>query len=80
MNKKMDIKIEEIPNRHIKLTLPTFICDAGSEIMDSGTDTLGQQIFFEATYDALPAAVVCDCYAMYDLMLRIQDGVMSAHF
>ena len=48
--------------------------------MDSGTDTLGQQIFFEPTYDSTPAAMVVDTYALFDMMLKIEDGVMSAHF
>ena len=51
-----------------------------SEIMDSGSDTLSQQIFFEPTYDSSPAAMVCDTYAHFDMMLRIENGVMSAHF
>ena len=52
-----------------------------SDVMDSGTDSLGQNIFFEPVYaDNTPAAQRVDSWAHFDMMLKLEDGVMSAHF
>ena len=51
-----------------------------SDVIDSGTDSQGQNIFFEPVYSAnTPAAQRVDSWAFYDLLLKVEDGIMSAH-
>jgi hypothetical protein len=52
-----------------------------SDVIMSGVSTLGQNVFFEATYDvtSAPAALV-DAFACYDVLYTLQDGVLTAQF
>jgi hypothetical protein len=51
-----------------------------SELLHSGINTLNQNLFLDMTYaTALPAAQTrFDAFAHADMILQIQDGVISA--
>jgi hypothetical protein len=47
----------------------------------SGVSTLGQNVFFEATYNASSSeANTVDAFAAYDVLYTLQDGVLTAQF
>jgi hypothetical protein len=51
-----------------------------SELLHSGINTLNQNLFLDMTYaTALPASQTrFDAFAHADMILQIQDGVISA--
>lgn len=59
--------------------LETYACR--SDVMLSGINTLGSQIFHEAVINtAVGAAYTLDYYALYDLIIILQDGLLSVRF
>ena len=49
-------------------------------LLESGEDSLGVNMFAEFTYDSTPAAMQCDHWASYDLLLICADAIMTAAF
>lgn len=55
-----------------------------SDVIMSGISTLGQNVFFEATYVAANNTFTgnwtVDAFASYDVLFTLQDGVLTAQF
>ena len=51
-----------------------------SDILQSGTNTLGSNICLDLTYIAQPDDVTVNIFALFDVMLNINNGIMTATF
>jgi len=63
------------------IMLDTESVYAKGEVLNSGTSTVSQTVFFSGVYDAIPAQAICTSFAHFDCMLEIgSDGIARVLF